>query len=494
MTGLPVGMPTDFLEGHRATKIVATLGPATDNGAMLTALIASGVNVVRLNFSHGTHQEHATRFNLVRRVAQALERPVAVLQDLQGPKIRTSLLTGGTPVTLRDGAEFRITTDNVLGTAFRVSTTYQHLPSDVRVGDRILLDDGQMELRVAAIEGADVVTTVVHGGVLKEQKGINLPGVNVSSPALTEKDLADLAYGVELGVDYVALSFVRTARDLRQARGALRQLHANTPIIAKIEKPEALDDLAGIVEAADGVMVARGDLGVELTPERVPSAQKRIIRLANERGKVVITATQMLESMTSNPQPTRAEASDVFNAILDGTDAVMLSGETAVGQFPVETVQIMQRIAAQAEITLPDRVDMPAHRAHGREVLSRALAQAAVRLARDVHARALVVVTRTGYTARLVSSLRPSVPIIALTENDSVYHSLALWWGLMPLRMTFQRTTDATVAAFEQMLVADGYLREGDLIVIVGSSARATSVRTNIVRLHMVGASEMKEP
>ncbi|MHB8648256.1 MAG: pyruvate kinase, partial [Thermomicrobiales bacterium] len=389
-----------------------------------------------------------------------------------------------------DGATFRITTEAIAGTADRVSTTYQPLPTDVKPGDRILLDDGQMELHVMAIEEADVVTTVVHGGVLREHKGINLPGVVVSAPALTEKDLDDLAFGVALGVDYVALSFVRTPHDLRLARAALKRLNSTTPIIAKIEKPEALDDLPGIIDAADGVMVARGDLGVELTPERVPSAQKRIIRLANARGKVVITATQMLESMTTNPEPTRAEASDVFNAILDGTDAVMLSGETAIGVYPVEAVQMMQRIAAQAEIALPDWQN-PAVRS--RQTASHAIAEAAVRLACDTRARALVVITRSGYTARLVSSLRPPMPILVLTQEIAVYHSLALWWGLQVVHGRVERTADTTIAAFEQMLIAAGYVREKDVIVIVGSSVRSTDARTNIIKLHMVGRQKGKE-
>ncbi len=477
---------------RRATKIVATLGPATSSTEALTALIHAGVDVVRLNFSHGTHDEHAAMYTMVRTIARALGRSVAVMQDLQGPKIRTGTLVGGLPITLHDGATFRITTDPVAGTTDRVSTTYQHLPTDVQPGDRILLDDGHLELHVRAVEDTDVVTTVVHGGLLREHKGINLPGVTVSTPALTEKDLADLAFGVALGVDYVALSFVRTPHDVRLARAALKRLNATTPIpiIAKIEKPEALDDLPGIIDAADGVMVARGDLGVELTPERVPSAQKRIIRLANERGKVVITATQMLESMTMNPQPTRAEASDVYNAILDGTDAVMLSGETAIGAYPIQTVQMMQRIAAQAEIGLPD---WHVRSIRSRQTASRAIAEAAVRLACDVHARALVVVTRTGYTARLVSSLRPPMPILVLTESVAVYHSLALWWGLQLLHGRFERTADATIAAFEHTLVTEGHLRERDLVVIVGSSLRITDARTNVIKLHMVGRRNGKE-
>jgi pyruvate kinase len=482
--------PEETAAAKRATKIVATLGPATSDEGVLAALIEAGVDVVRLNFSHGTHDEHAASYAAVRRIAAALHRPVAIMQDLQGPKIRTGLLAGGNPVTLLEGATFRITTEEIVGTAEQVSTTYTDLPADVRPGDRILLDDGHLELRVTAIDQNEVVTRVIHGGLLREHKGINLPGVKVSSPALTEKDLEDLAFGVALGVDYVALSFVRTPHDIRTARGALKRLKAATPLIAKIEKPEALDDLAGIIDAADGVMVARGDLGVELTPERVPGAQKRIIRMANERGKVVITATQMLESMTSNPRPTRAEASDVFNAILDGTDAVMLSGETAIGAYPVETVRMMQRIATQAELALPDWHIRGGRR---RESLSRAIAEAAVRLACDIHSHALVVVTRSGYTARLVSSLRPPMPIIVLTEDAAVYDSLALWWGLQPHRTRFQRTAEATIAAFEETLVTEGQVRERDVLVIVGSSVRITDAHTNVIKLHMVGRNVGKE-
>jgi pyruvate kinase len=488
VTATDEGAP-EAMDRHRATKIVATLGPATRDEEVLTALIRAGVDVVRLNFSHGTQDEHATTYATVRAIAKRLGQSLAVMQDLQGPKIRTGTLAGGKPVTLRDGATFRITTEETKGTAERVSTTYQQLPADVHEGERILLDDGRLELRVTAIEGTDVVTTVVHGGDLGEQKGINLPGVKVSVPALTEKDLADLAFGVALGVDYVALSFVRTPHDLRLARAALKRLNSTTPLIAKIEKPEALDDLPGIIDAADGVMVARGDLGVELSPERVPSAQKRIIRLANARGKVVITATQMLESMTTNPEPTRAEASDVFNAILDGTDAVMLSGETAIGDYPIQTVRMMQRIAAQAEIALPDRHERGVR---GRQTASRAIAEAAVQLACDVRARALVVVTRTGYTARLVSSLRPPMPILVLTHDRSVYDSLALWWGLQTLHGRIERTADATIAAFEHTLLAEGHLHERDMVVIVGSSARITDARTNVIKLHMVGRQKAK--
>ncbi len=470
---------------EHATKIVATLGPASNDDATLAALIAAGVNVFRLNFSHGTHADHAANVRRVRAAAQAADKPIAIMQDLQGPKIRTGTLAGGVPVTLKEGATFRITGDpDVVGTAARVGTTYEHLPQDVRPGDHILLDDGTMTLRVTAIEGADVVTEVVYGGLLREHKGINLPGVRVSTPALTPKDEEDLAFGFELGVDLVAISFVRTAADVRLARSALRKLSAKTPVIAKIEKPEALDDLPGILDAADGVMVARGDLGVELSPERVPSAQKRIIRMANDRCKVVITATQMLESMTTNPQPTRAEAADVFNAILDGTDAVMLSGETAIGHYPVETVRMMRRIADQAERALPDRLP---RRRTAREPAQAALADAAVRLAEETDAKALVVFTQSGFTAHLISSRRPRVPIIALTVDPSVHRRLALWWGLTPICTRFGATMEATLPLFEEALCAQGLVCDNDLVVIVGSSMKMRGTRSNMIKLHVVG-------
>jgi pyruvate kinase len=469
---------------QRATKIVATLGPASGDEATIAAMITAGVNVFRMNFSHGTHEEHAASFQRVRKAAESLDTPVAILQDLQGPKIRTGPLVGGVPVTLKDGAPFRITTEQIDGSADRVGTTYAGLAGDVHPGDRILLDDGLLELRVTAIEGSNVVTEVVHGGLLREHKGINLPGVHVSAPALTPKDRDDLAFGCELSVDFVALSFVRTPQDVRLARSALRRLNARTPLIAKIEKPEALDDLPGILDAADGVMVARGDLGVELSPEGVPAAQKRIIRLANERCKVVITATQMLESMTTNPRPTRAEAADVYNAILDGTDAVMLSGETAIGRYPVETVRMMRRIADQAERALPDRLP---RQAAGRQAVQQALAEAAVQLAEETRAKALVVFTRSGFSAHLLSSARPLLPLIALTEDGAVYRRMALWWGLRPVRTEFARTIEETFSAFQETLIAEGLVCEGDLIVIVGSSVRMTETRSNVIKLHVVG-------
>ncbi len=467
------------------TKIVATLGPATRDEAVLRGLFLAGVNIVRLNFSHGTHDEHAAQFATVRRLADELQLHIAVILDLQGPKIRIGTLADGGPVTLVPGATTCIVPGAFVGAATRLSTTYANLPNDVRPGDRILLDDGLMELCVTGVEGAEVRATVVIGGELGERKGINLPGVVVSAPALTEKDREDLAFGVSLGVDYIALSFVRRAHDLREARAVLRSLHADIPLIAKIEKPEALDDLPGVLDAADGVMVARGDLGVELSPERVPAIQKRIIQLANERGIPVITATEMLQSMVTNPRPTRAEASDVFNAILDGTDAVALSGETAVGRYPVATVAVMRRIALQAEAALRDHPlrMLPRPDAHVHAIVA-----AACTLATRVKARALVVFTRTGRTAQLVSNLRCPVPVLAVTEHAAVARRLALWWGLHSVIARFEEDTDATVIAAEDALVAAGLLAPGDVIVIVSAATNMQQASANLIKLDVVGS------
>ena len=488
----PRSAPASATEGR--TKIVATLGPATRDADTLRGLFAAGVNVVRLNFSHGSHADHAAQAETVRRVAAELSCTIALLQDLQGPKIRTGKLVGGGPVVLVPGETLRIITEPLLGTAERVSTTYTALPGDVRPGDRILLDDGLMELRVVGVEGNEVVTTVVYGGMLKESKGMNLPGVAVSAPALTAKDREDLIFGASLGVDYVALSFVRRPSDLREARAALRKVNSTAQLIAKVEKPEALDDLPGILDAADGVMVARGDLGVELSPERVPGVQKRLIHLANERKKVVITATQMLESMTEHPRPTRAEASDVFNAILDGTDAVMLSGETAVGAHPVTTVQMMRRIACEAEKVLPER-PTPTPAAHHRVTHLHAIAEAAVSLATSVGARAMVVFTRTGRTAHLVSTLRPALPIYVVTPHAEVMRQLALWWGVHATVAPFESDTDRAVALAEETLVAAGSLVPGDLIVIVSAATNVREATGNFIKLDVVGgAARIVEP
>src|SRR3989454_4928104 len=444
-------------EPMRRTKIVCTIGPASSSEERLEQLMRAGMNVARLNFSHGTHPEHELVLDRIRTISARLGCAIAILQDLQGPKIRTGTLEGGQPVLLADGARVTITTRDVVGNAETISTTYKQLPQDVKGGDRILLDDGLLELRVLGSNETEVQCLVVHGGMLKEHKGINLPGVAVSAPALTEKDRDDLQFGIAHGVDYVALSFVRSPEDVQVAKQLIRQYATEVygekgrwdiPLIAKIEKPEAIEHLDEILKVTDGVMVARGDLGVEMAPEKVPLIQKRLIARCNELCLPVITATQMLESMVTNPRPTRAEVNDVSNAILDGTDAVMLSAETSVGAFPIEAVQMMTRIALETEgnnLT----ADRPKHEHRS---LSHAVSHAARALAEDTNIQDIVVFTRSGNTACLISKDRPRVPILAYTPSEHVYYQLALWWGVWPYRISMRGTTEDLIADVEQRL------------------------------------------
>src|SRR5512139_1978521 len=398
----------------KRTKIIATIGPASSSSSVIAKLIRAGMDAARLNFSHGDRKDHRTRIRLIRQEAKKAGRHIAIIQDLQGPKLRVGdMQNDGVP--LRRGDTVTLTTKKVLGTSRLVSVSYPRLARDLRSGDRVLFDDGRLEARVVR-KGVDgVQCRVVRGGVLKSHKGINLPGARLSLPSLSAKDRQDLQFGIEQGVDYVALSFVRTAKDIEATRAFLRRNGAAIPVIAKIEKPEALDNLAGIIGASDGIMVARGDLGVEMSPEQVPLLQKLIIRSCNEAEKPVITATQMLESMIESPQPTRAEASDVANAILDGTDCVMLSGETAVGRYPVQAVAVMARIAEQAETSLNP---LPPDRHIGG--MDESVAHAACRAAAEQHARAIVTFTQSGGTALLVSKHRPDADIIAPTPFERV--------------------------------------------------------------------------
>ena len=448
----------------RRTKIVATVGPATADRRVLRQLVDAGVNVLRINFSHGELATHGDEIALARLVAEESGRVVAVLQDLQGPKIRIGTLAKPA-VELREGRRIRLTNQTISGTANAVTVSYSRLAKDVTPGDSILLDDGALELRVEAIAGDDVECVVVRGGTLRPRKGVNLPGVAVRAPALTEKDRTDLRFGLAQGVDMVALSFVRHPKDADAARRVMSQSGRNVPLLAKIERPEALDHLDGILRAFDGVMVARGDLGVELSPEKVPTAQKEIIARANRLGKPVITATQMLESMTHSPRPTRAEASDVANAVLDGTDAVMLSGETAVGEFPVQTVQAMDRIVREAEtIAVADQPIV-----EGRTTQSHAVCHAAATLAREVGAGAIAAFTRSGRTAQILSKLRPAIPIIALCERPATANQLALWRGIMPLVVKSARGDDL-VESVARELRAQGVMQEGGIVVVVGAA------------------------
>ena len=401
----------------RRAKIVCTLGPASDQPEVLEKMIRSGLDVARLNFSHGDHDYHRQLFETVRQVSVEVGKPVAILQDLQGPKIRVGKFAHG-PVELIEGHEFVITVDDVEGDAERVSTTYKELVQDVEPGDILLLDDGLLRLRAVDVGPYDVRTVVEVGGTLKDNKGINLPTAAVSAPSLTPKDKEDLAFGLELGVDYMALSFVRSALDIHQMKALMPSSGPPIQIISKIEKPQAITDLDNIIAVSDGIMIARGDLGVELPPQRVPMIQKRAIEKANSMGRLSITATQMLESMTENPRPTRAEASDVANAVLDGSDAVMLSGETAAGRYPIESVQMMASIIKEVETTANLESTIPSFIGHLR-TFPNAVARAATTAANELNVKGIVVITQTGSTARLMMTYRPTKPIIACTPTPA---------------------------------------------------------------------------
>ena len=455
----------------RKTKIVATLGPVTSSPEMIERLIVAGMDVARMNFSHGTPEEHRERIRIVRDISAKLGRAVACMQDLAGPKIRTGPIAQVGGVDLVNGARFAITTEEISGDAGRVSTTYKQLPRDVSPGDRILIDDGLIELRVEKIEGETVITQVVSGGTLTSSKGINLPGAKISAPALTEKDKRDAILGLELDVDFMAMSFVRKKEDIRELRSLLQQNgREDLHIIAKIERPEAVDNLIDILGVADGVMVARGDLGVELAPETVPTLQKEIIREANRRGRPVITATQMLESMVSHPVPTRAEASDVANAIFDGTDALMLSAETASGKYPIEAVKHMARIAEHTEKHMDAS---PPHRRQSDyppldgSPVARAIAGAARRAAEELHAKYIIAFTESGATVRLVSHFRPQSHILGFTPSERVYRRLAMRWGVVPMLLDHFETADTMLEVALKYLRKKGIIDTSDIVVTV---------------------------
>lgn len=464
------------------TKVVATLGPSSDSLEAIRELIHGGVNVVRLNMSHGTHQEHGDRIQRVRDAAKELDAQTAILMDLQGPKIRLGAFQNGGCV-LGEGGRFILTTEQVVGTCERAFCSYPELAADVQAGDRVLLADGALELRVRCCDRTEVVCDVVRGGPISDHKGINLPGVHVSSPSLTKKDVADLRFGIENGIDMVALSFVRKRDDVLRLRVHLEDYDAKLPIVSKIEKPEAWTNLDSILEESDGVMIARGDLGVELAPEKVPFIQKSVIRRARRLGKFVITATQMLESMMDRPYPTRAEVSDVANAIYDGTDAVMLSGETAAGKYPLDAARMMERIATEAEMSvrfreLPQR-ENPTH--------ADVVADAAYRAAQAVNAQAIVVFSATGCTARSVSRFRPPVPIYAFTPRQATARQLQVTFGARPVIAPDTSSTDEMLQQLDLMLMQSGCLKRGDTVVFVAGQPIGRPGTTNLMKLHRVG-------
>ena len=472
----------------RRAKIVATIGPACESEDKLRQLMLAGMDVARINMSHGDRDRHGEVIDRIRRVAQDLKKSVAVMLDLSGPKIRTGDVRGG-EVELKDGDTVRITTEQVEGDQTRISANYPLLPREVKPGDRILISDGEIELQVLDTAETEVTARVIHGGMLGSHKGINLPGAHISIPSITEKDVVDLRFGINRDIDFVAQSFVRNSDDCRRARELIKELGGEAKLIAKIEKPEAIDDLENIIDAADGVMVARGDLAVETSTERVPVLQKQIIAAALEAEKIIITATQMLQSMIESPRPTRAEASDVSNAVLDGSDAVMLSGETAVGRYPVESIVMMDRIIRSTEEMVAPATNVMRESLFGRRSGSygRAIAEAAVFAAEEVGCRLIVVITQSGHMARRIASLRPRQRIIALTPVEKSYRQMALLWGVEPYLIEGVGKTSSS--SFEQAdrALLDRRLAERGESVVVMAGRMNDIVISHSMKLHRAG-------
>lgn len=478
---------SDKTSEERRAKIVCTLGPATDSAQGLAALLDAGMDIARLNFSHGTHAEHAARLKLLRRLAGERGKTLAVLQDLQGPKIRTGALQDGQPVELRANSTVTITTRRLPGNARLISTNYQALPREVKAGNRILLADGLMELRVERVSGNDIVCRVVNGGYLSEHQGINLPGIALKISALTAKDRADLKFGLKYGVDYVALSFVRRPEDVLELKKLLARAGLHTAVVAILEKPEAIDRLEDIMRVSDAVMVARGDLGVELPPESVPVIQKRVIERANAMKVPVITATQMLESMTVHPRPTRAEASDVANAIFDGTDAVMLSAETASGHYPIEAVRMMARIISAAETS-------PRYGWYGRNrraasqtmTVPESICESVAHMTEALRLSAIAVFTQTGSSARVISKYRPRVPVFAFSPRPEINRRTALYWGVHPVLMPPVQSTDRMVEEAANWLQRSGVVKPGAVIAVIAGTPISRRGTTNLLKLHRI--------
>jgi pyruvate kinase len=474
-------------EQSRRAKIVATLGPSCSTEMVFRELVRAGLDVARLNFSHGTHPEKLKLIEMVRKVSREEGKPICILGDLQGPKIRTGRLKNRIPVQLKAGQKLTITPRDIAGTATLIATTFPTLAENLEPGARILLSDGLIELYVTAVHGQDTECEVVNGGMLGEHKGINLPGIPVRVPSLTAKDEEDLEFAIRSGVDAIAVSFVRTAEDIRLVRHRVAAMGAETWIIAKLEKPQAIQHLESILEAADGVMVARGDLGVEMPPEKVPAIQKHVIRRAGDYRKPVITATQMLESMIENPRPTRAEASDVANAIYDGTDAVMLSAETAAGKYPVEAVKMMAKIVLETESQEPLlRATDRNQSGHVRLSVAETICESMAHAAEDLDISAIAVFTETGTTARQLSKYRPKSPIFGLSSVERVIHRMTLLWGVHPLLCNKLATAEQMVETAERLLEEGGHVQPRQILGIVAGT-RTKSGSTNFLRLHVLG-------
>lgn len=477
----------------KKTKIVCTIGPASESKEVFRKLVLSGLNVVRLNFSHGTHEEHKKRIDIIKEVRQELDIPVAIMLDTKGPEIRTRDFEDGI-VELVEGQEFTITTRDIIGNNSIGSITYDGLPKDVKSGDSILIDDGLIELKVVeVINETDIKCKVINPGPIKNHKGVNVPGIKTNLPAITTKDIEDILFGIENGIDFIAASFIRKASDVIEIRKILEENKANSiKIISKIESQEGIDNIDEIIQVSDGIMVARGDLGVEIPAEEIPLVQKDLIRRCNEVGKPVITATQMLDSMIRNPRPTRAEVTDVANAILDGTDAIMLSGETAAGKYPIEAVKTMANIALRTEHSLDYR-ELLRSKTVGKDItVTNAISHATCATAQDLGAAAIVTATSSGYTAMAVSKFRPCAPIIAVTPKHDVMRKLMLVWGVYPILSQAAETTDEVIDLSVESALKKKYIKQGELIVITAGIPVGVAGSTNLIKVHIVGEVLMK--
>ncbi|HKJ33582.1 MAG TPA: pyruvate kinase [Balneolales bacterium] len=471
----------------RRTKIVCTIGPSTMSRKKIEQLIINGMGVARLNFSHGTHEDHKKVIDSIRYISKSLDYSVPILMDLQGPKIRVGQMDGGGQ-QLEKGSTVTITPEDVTGNSNLIPIDYENLVEDAEVGNTILMDDGLLELKIKAKDTNNLTAEVVVGGLLKSRKGVNLPNVKISIPALTKKDIADLEFGLEQGVDYVALSFVRSAREVQDLISKIRAKGSNAGVVSKIEKPEAVDEIEEIIEESDGIMVARGDLGIEIASERVPLIQKKIIRLCRNMGKPVITATQMLESMVHNPRATRAESSDVANAVLDGTDAVMLSAETAAGKYPIEAVKVMDKICRSVEnqdAELYNSLTFQKPEWKEKQVIE-SLSYSCVRMAEYVDAKVIATITHSGTTARRIAKFRPQVPIIAFTESIDVLRQLNLVWGVSPVRISQIFDTDKSVQVMEDYLKKVGLVKKNDRVIIATGMPIAKRGRTNMIKVSTI--------
>ena len=462
----------------RSTKIICTMGPNTDKKTVMKSLVKNGMNVARFNFSHGDHEEQRERMNLLKNVREELDRPVAILLDTKGPEIRTGLLEGGKKVTLKEGSEFILYTEEMTGNETGCCVTYPGLAKDVKAGDRILIDDGLIELKVKQIKSGNIVCHVENGGELGERKGVNVPNVKVKLPAVTEKDIDDILFGIQQDIDFIAASFIRSAKGVKEIRKILKENHAeHISIIAKIENAEGVENIDEIIEASDGIMVARGDLGVEIPAQEVPHIQKMIIKKCNERYVPVITATLMLDSMIRNPRPTRAEVADVANAIYDGTDAVMLSGETAAGKYPIEALKMMNEIAENTEQYVDYEKYIHHRTMYEQSKISSAIGIASVRTARNIGAACIVTPTMSGKTARLISNFRPSMPIYAVTPNEMVQHKMQLYWGVIPLKGYIKDTTENIIVNAMETIKRKRLVRKGQTVVITAGDPATNNTK-----------------